>query len=161
MKVSLHPFERQNIDELQSWANDIEAHRFMSRFLPHGANRYPRSQDTLAWYVIQVDDRDVGAVWLEKEEAEDDVAVLGILIGKKDLLGRGIGEHAINLAIEQSRELLRCSSIQLNVREANRRAQRCFRKCGFREIGRGVKHGGGSNAIPFLTMELKVQMAPR
>ncbi len=156
MKVSLRPFEENDLLSLQTWAEEIEAHRFMSRILPHQPDQNPYSQESLlAWYVIGVDDQDVGVVWLEKAAINDEVAMLGILFGKYDLLGQGLGEQAINLAIDKSRDEINFRSVHINVRESNTRAIRCYRKCGFMEIFRGTKLVDGDTAIPFITMELR------
>jgi len=63
MKVSLRPFEENDLHSLQTWAEEIEAQRFMSRILPHQLDQNPYSQESLlAWYVIQRDDQGVGVV---------------------------------------------------------------------------------------------------
>jgi RimJ/RimL family protein N-acetyltransferase len=160
MKVSLRPFEENDLISLRMWADEIEAQRFMSRVLPHKSDRYLYSQESLlAWYVIRVDDQNVGVVWLEKAAINDEIATLGILIGKNDLLGQGIGEKAINLAIKKSRDEMSFRSIHANVRESNTRAIRCYRKCGFVEILRGTKLVDGSIVIPFITMKLRLNQS--
>jgi len=151
MKVSLRPFEKNDLLNLQMWADEIEAKRFMSRILPHKSDQYLPSQESLlSWYVIRVGDQDVGVVWLEKAAIDYEIAVLGIMIGKKDLFGKGIGEQAINLAIEKSRDEIKFKSARVNVRKSNTRAIRCYRKCGFVEIFRGTKLAKGAIAIPFI-----------
>ncbi len=156
MKVSLRTFEENDLLSLQTWAEEIGAQRFMSRILPHQLNQNPLSQESLlAWYVIQKDDQGIGVVWLEKAADTAEAAVLGILIGNNNLLGQGIGEQAINLAIDKSHARLNFKSVQVNVRESNTRAISCYRKCGFVEIFRGTKLVDGTTIIPFLTMELK------
>lgn len=156
MKASLRPFEENDLPSLQTWAEEIEAQRFMSRILPRQPDRNPNSQESLlSWYVILRDNQGVGVVWLEKAADNDEVAVLGILIGYNDLLGHGIGEQAINLAIDKSHTRLNFKSVQVNVRESNTRAISCYRKCGFVDIFRGTKLVDRTTAIPFVTMELK------
>jgi len=82
MKVSLRPFEENDLLTLQSWAEEIESQRFMSRILPHHPEQNPYLQESLlAWYVILRDSQSVGVVWLEKAADNDEVVVLGILIG--------------------------------------------------------------------------------
>ena len=156
MKASIRPFEENDLPILQMWAEEIEAYRFMSRILPHKSDQFLNSQESLlAWYVIRVDDQDVGVVWLEKAAIDDEIAVLGILIGNKNLFGKGIGEQAINLAIEKSREEISFKSVHVNVRESNTRAIRCYSKCGFVAIFRGAKLVDGVITIPFITMKLR------
>ena len=76
------------------------------------------------------------------------------------MLGKGIGEQAINLAIEKSCDELNFISIYVNVRESNTRAIRCYRKCGFVEILRDTKLVvDGTIVIPFITMELGLNLS--
>ena len=129
----------------------------MSRILPHKSGQYLNSQKALlAWYVIQVDHKDVRTVWLEKAAIDDEIATLGILIGKNNLLGQGIGEQAINNTIEKSRDEISFSSVHANMRMLNIRAIHCYKKCGFVKIFQGVKLVEGVIAIPFVTLELKL-----
>ena len=117
------------------WAEEIEAQKYISRTLPQRSDQYFYSKESLlAWYVIRADNQNVGAVWLEKTAIDDEISVLGILIGKNDLLGQGIGEQAINLSVEKSRDEISFRSVHIYVRESNIRAIRCYRKCGFLEI---------------------------
>jgi len=156
MKVSIRSFDENDLISLQMWAEEIEAKRYMSRILPHKSDQYLKSQKTLlAWYVIQVDHKDVGTVWLEKAAIDDEIATLGILIGKNDLLGQGIGEQAINISIEKSRNEISFRSVHANVRMSNIRAIHCYKNCGFVKIFQGVKLIEGVTAIPFVTLELK------
>ena len=155
MNVSLRPFEDNDLLSLQMWAEAIEAQRFMSRILPHQPYQNPYSQESLlAWYVIQIDDQSVGVVWLEKAAVKDEVALFGILIGKNDLLGQGIGEQAIKLSIDNSHDELNFKSFHINVRVSNTRAINCYRNCGFKEIFQGTRLVEGATSIPFVTMEL-------
>jgi len=158
MKISLRSFEENDLLSLQMWAEEIEAKRYMSRVLPHKSDQYINSQKSLlAWYVIRVDHKDVGTVWLEKADIDDDIATLGILIGKNNLLGQGIGEQAIKIAIGKSRDKMKYRSVVANVRMSNIRAINCYKKCGFVEIFRGGKLVDGATLIPFIKLEFKLK----
>ena len=158
MKISLRSFEENDLLSLQMWAEEIEAKRYMSRVLPHKSDQYINSQKPLlAWYVIRVDHKDVGTVWLEKAVIDDDIATLGILIGKNNLLGQGIGEQAIKIAIGKSRDEMKYRSVVANVRMSNIRAINCYKKCGFVEIFRGDKLVDGATLIPFIKLEFKLK----
>ena len=156
MKVSIRSFEENDLFSLQMWADEIEAHKYMSRVLPHKSDQYFNSQKSLlAWYVIRGDHKDVGTIWLEKADIDDEIATLGILIGKNNFLGQGFGEQAINIAIEKSFDLISFKSVRANVRVTNTRAIHCYRKCGFLKIFQGIKIVDWTTAIPFMTLELK------
>jgi len=63
-------------------------------------------------------------------------AMLGIVIGEKAWWNRGNGQEAIKLLLDYGFNLLNLNSIMLGVIAFNERAIRCYRKVGFREIGR-------------------------
>jgi hypothetical protein len=85
----------------------------MSRIFPKrfegnsiGKNPY------FCWYVIIYNDADVGSIWLEKQNADDNVTQLGILIGNENLLGKGIGRKAIEQAILNSLSIMPTSTVR-------------------------------------------------
>jgi len=161
MNVSLSPFEENDLLSLQMRAEEIKTQRYISRILPNKSNQYLNSQKSLlAWYVTQKGDQNVGVDWLEKEAIDDEIVVLGILIGKKDFLGQGIGEKAIKLAIRKSYDEISYKSVCVNVRALNKRTIRCYRKCGFVEVSRGNKIVDGIFVIPFITTELRLKQSP-
>jgi len=63
-------------------------------------------------------------------------AMLGIVIGEKEYWGRGYGQGAIKLLLDYGFNLLNLNSIMLGTFSFNERAQTCFKKAGFKEIGR-------------------------
>lgn len=63
-------------------------------------------------------------------------AMLGIVIGEKDYWGKGYGQEAIKLLLDYGFNLLNLNSIMLGTFSFNERALACYRKVGFKEIGR-------------------------
>lgn len=59
----------------------------------------------------------------------------GIFIGNKKYWNKGYGTEAMNLLLDYSFNLLNMNSIFLRVHSFNERAIRCYKKCGFKEIG--------------------------
>ncbi len=66
----------------------------------------------------------------------DRCSELGIVIGEKSFWNRGYGQDATRLLLEYGFNLLNLNSIMLGVFSFNERAIACYRKIGFREIGR-------------------------
>jgi RimJ/RimL family protein N-acetyltransferase len=66
-------------------------------------------------------------------------ADFGIFIGNKRYWNRDYGEEAVTLALDYGFNILNLTNIMLTVFSFNRRAVACYRKCGFREIGRRRK----------------------
>lgn len=71
------------------------------------------------------------------------VATLGVMIGLPELWGRGYGRQAVQALLRwafQERDFP-LSRIRLTTFGHNRRAQRAFLACGFREVGRSERQG--------------------
>ncbi|MCD0159650.1 GNAT family N-acetyltransferase [Deinococcus sp. 6GRE01] len=71
------------------------------------------------------------------------VGTLGVMIGYPDLWGRGYGRQAVQALLHWAfRERdFPLSRIRLTTFGHNRRAQRAFLACGFREVGRSERQG--------------------
>jgi RimJ/RimL family protein N-acetyltransferase len=156
MKISLRPFTSCDLETCEKWARDIEAEQFQSRYYPRSFNGKDISGNDLlrCWYIILVDDEEVGTVWLEKNTADAVVGILGIMIGRKEKFGKGIGRIAIFQAIEQARDQLGYCSVELNVRKGNIRAIACYQHCGFVAIREGIKISKDGKEVPYQTMKL-------
>ncbi len=153
MKISLRKFTFKDLLAYENWRDEINTRQYMSQFVPKAFNGRDTDNATLyVWYVIVVDGVDVGTIWLEKDHPKDNVATLGILIGRQDKLGQGIGTKAIPLAIKQSQRALAFKSVELNVRKTNVRAIACYKHCGFSIVGEGQKVNKEKEKIPFFKM---------
>jgi RimJ/RimL family protein N-acetyltransferase len=153
MDVTLREFQEADIARLDIWAKDIGSEDFMSRYRPRNLAVTAHSPEQgILWFVIRFSGRDIGTVWLEGDVASDQ-AILGIFLGEESLLGRGIGQKAINLALEYAEKLGRLRTILLNVRENNTRAIACYKKCGFNVVASGVKRAVTGTEIHYLTMQ--------
>lgn len=117
---------------------------YMSRIFPHRADRFAELTEAglLLWDYILCGGKPVGSVWLEKESAEEETAVLGIFLAEESCRGKHVGEEAVRLICRDGAEKMGISSVELHVRPQNSRAVRCYRKCGFEEAGRFVKPNG-------------------
>jgi len=155
MHVELREFEEGDVELLSAWTTRIDAGAFMSRQRPldRALTAYSPA-DGLLWYVIRVDDADIGAVWLERE-TERSYARLGVLLGDEALFGLGIGEQAVNLALERAPELS-VNTVALHVRRSNARAIACYVKCGFLPVGSGVKRKPDGGELRYLRMERRL-----
>ena len=66
-------------------------------------------------------------------------ATLGIAIYGSENWGKGYGSEAIRLVLDFAFKNLNFNRVELETFDFNERAQRCFRKVGFKEIGRKRK----------------------
>ena len=158
LRIDLRPFEERDLPRLASWARRIDADAYMSRIRPLDDTVVSHDPATgVLWYVIRVDHRDVGAIWLERE-AESSCARLGILLGDEALFGRGIGTEAVNMVIERARARdRRIRTLALHVRRGNERAIACYEKCGFTTVESGGKLRPDGTAIEFYRMERRLE----
>ncbi len=73
-------------------------------------------------------------------------ATLGIIIGERTHWNRGYGPEAIEALLRHAFEALGLEQVGLHTYADNPRAQRAFRKVGFREVQR-VTHRGGRTDV--------------
>ncbi len=95
MLITISELTPDDLALIPIWAANIRAEQFTSRLYPKPFRpENPQLPDpgALAWFAILADGQPVGHIWLEREISEIGVATLGILIGKTELLGKGI-EH--------------------------------------------------------------------
>ena len=96
--------------------------------------------------VVEVEDKIMGSavVGIGKENFNDHVGELGISL-RKEIRGKGIGKKLLKKIIKEAKKVLKIKIIKLRTMGINKVAQRAYKKCGFKEIGRikkGVKYYG-------------------
>jgi len=78
----------------------------------------------------------IGRCMLFSVNQVDRNAMLGICIGEKEYWSKGFGADAIRLLLDYAFNLLNLNSIMLGTFAFNQRAIACYKKVGFKEIGR-------------------------
>ena len=68
-------------------------------------------------------------------------AEVGITVGNRDYWGRGYGHDALNALVNHIFEVTEISRLYLKTLEDNKRAKRCFCKCGFNQYRRHFQEG--------------------
>ena len=158
MKIHLRPFTQADIPSHQTWCREIHAEQYTSRTTPHAYLDQGLFQSAaLLWLVIEVDQHPSGHLWLEKDDGLSQTATLGILLGKTDQLGKGIGRQAIQQVLQTAAAQNFATRILLNVRKSNPRAIACYQHCGFTISGEGFKQQDGQTPIPFYKMQLTLK----
>jgi len=77
---------------------------------------------------------------------------LGIMIGDKDYWNKGYGTDTVSLLTSYALATLSIERVWLKVLPLNKRAIRCYEKCGFSCSGRLALNG-----YEFITMEIRKQ----
>ena len=83
----------------------------------------------------------IGRCMLFDVNLVDRTAMLGIVIGEQDYWGKGYGQDAVKLLLDYGFNLLNLNNIMLGTFSFNDRALHCYRKVGFKEIGRRRRSG--------------------
>lgn len=161
MRVTLRRFTAGDLPGLDRWRAEIDSDRFMERLSPVGfdSTGFEGWGLDYAWYVIEVDGTPVGGIWFDIKRTNKTIGVMGIVIGRVDSLGRGIGRRAIALAVPMARRVLGFDTVRLHVRKSNARAISCYRNCGFVATGEGAKLLEDRGKVPFFRMEKYLEPA--
>ena len=149
MVISFERVNPSNLSEYASLENSALIY-FISRTRPY--NYHEKTESTLFWKYICLNNERIGAVWLEKENEKSEVVILGIFIAKDENTCKGIGQTAIENAIEQASCEMCFTRIELHVRGNNPRAIACYKKCGFIETNRffGERTGKQVEAVTMI-----------
>lgn len=157
MSLKLRDFTQDDLHYLEKWRSAIDSERYMSRVQPMSfSGEFTCSSSDFVWYVIVSNGVDVGTVWLERKQLRKDLVLLGIIIGNRDVFGKGIGKQAIIAAVKKARPVLDFTKVRLHVRKNNERAIACYRKCGFIMTGSGEKLMEDGRRIAFHRMEIEL-----
>ena len=144
-KCYLSPCSQEEAEKWTEWDNDLEI------AIPLGDEAYTpytfeKMRDILAevskhqshiFSIINLEtDTTIGRCLLFNIDQVNRQATLGIVIGEKEYWGIGYGQDAIKLLLDYGFNLLNLNNIMLGTFSFNERAKACFRKAGFKEIGR-------------------------
>lgn len=157
MNLSLRCFEQGDLALLNSWSDAVGSHKYMQKVTPlnySSVEDLNRQGIDFVWFAILIDNEAVGGVWVDRRRPGDTLGILGILIGRSDILGKGVGRRAITLAIREAVRVLGITRVRLTVRKANERAIRAYRSVGFEVSGQGATTLDCGTTIPFYRMEL-------
>ncbi len=95
-----------------------------------------RREDHVFTIVDLATGRPIGRCLLFQVDLLNRSAMLGIFIGPEEYRGRGYGSEATRLLLDYAFNLLNLNNVMLGVFAYNRQALACYRKVGFKEIGR-------------------------
>jgi len=142
--VNLRPIEREDLPTLKEWMNDRETTRLL------GGARFPPSiAEQERWYAEVLDNKEgrifaiatkdgvlIGDVGLRHMGGRAHNGELGIVLGNKDYWGKGYGTDAILTLLDYAFRDMNLDCVYLGTAEHNKRAFRCYEKCGFKFEGR-------------------------
>jgi len=85
--------------------------------------------------IVSKTNRQLGVIRFSIKGTNTLYATLGILFGENRFLGKGYGTEAMFLVLEYFFSKRQLSYIELDTAVFNERAQRTFKKCGFKDMG--------------------------
>ncbi|MEO3944937.1 GNAT family protein [Gorillibacterium sp. CAU 1737] len=142
-RVSLMTVRPEDAARISHWLNDLEitvplGGEAYTPIFPERMRREIETDGQNHSFLIVVNEtiQPIGRCHLYSLDFINNSGRLGIFIGERDQWGKGYGTEAVNLLLEYAFHLLNLNSIMLGVFEFNERALHCYRKAGFREIGR-------------------------
>jgi RimJ/RimL family protein N-acetyltransferase len=143
--------------DLLQWYNDRELHDIShtrafepyteDELIAHWKKKLNRPQAT--YYALLVDDGVVGRVGLTSTAPGGDVVEFSILIGPRELCGRGLGTEITREMVCVALADPKVKVVRLFVRKINARAIRCYEKAGFRHV-----HSFTQNGIEAVMMQV-------
>lgn len=151
-RVLLRSFELSDLDEVMRHWNSMELRNLVGAADMGPASRndeeefikgtWKRRQEkkafTLAIETI-AEGRLIGGVSLMNINWTNRSAMLGISIYDPKNRGKGYGQESINLILGFAFRTLNLYRVELEAFDFNERAQKCYQKVGFREVGKRRK----------------------
>lgn len=141
--VYLRPPEKSDVLRFTRWMNDLEVSRYlvvrtpMSTISEEEWVEKQAKEDNSMNLVIVLKDGDIpiGNLGLHGIRSFDHNASLGIMIGEKSYWSNGYGSEAIKLLLAHAFNFLNLHKVSLCVLASNKRAQKAYKKCGFKVNG--------------------------
>lgn len=78
----------------------------------------------------------IGNCGIENISYKNRIATVGIFLGKEENRNKGYGAEVLRLLLDFGFNYLNMNNIMLNVKSFNERAIACYKKVGFKEMGR-------------------------
>ena len=99
-------------------------------WLKHNSSQYQFAIVTLE------DDKLIGNCGIQSVDQLRQCAEVGLFIGDEENRNKGFGEEVLDLLVDYGFDYLNLNNIMLKVFSFNERAISCYKKVGFKEIGR-------------------------
>ncbi|MTI69641.1 MAG: GNAT family N-acetyltransferase [Firmicutes bacterium] len=149
--IILREYREDDLKYMRKWVNNPQITKWLSdafltphtyqtteKYLKHILDYTGKEQ---IYFVIANKDTGeyIGQLDLIRIDWKNRVGELGIVIGTENNRGKGYGTKAIKLLQKYVFESLNLNRLELELRGYNKRAYKCYKKCGFIEEGRKRK----------------------
>ena len=141
--IYLSPRTAEAAEIFTEWLNDFQVTDYIGRSFQTLSLKQELEyfEENLSnesnFFIVTLDgDKVIGTIGFNNVDHINRAATLGIFIGDKDYREKGIGTEAVRLLLDFGFNYLNLHNINLTVMDFNLRAQKCYLKCGFKEVGR-------------------------
>ena len=141
-KVYLSPRSVEDAEDYVKWLNNYEIAQYVLQYTKvlgiEDEREYLSKSNSNGYNFAIVDsetDELIGSIGLAHINYFNRTAELGIFIGDENHLSKGYGSEAIMLLLNYGFNFLNLNNIMLKVYSFNIRAQKAYKKCGFKEFG--------------------------
>ena len=141
--VTLRPLEFDDIDTLYGWETDVEL-AIWSGWIPQLSRaafrhkyeqRITEPEKDLVMLGIEYEGQLVGYVQLALIDDDERRAAVGILVGEKNMWGRGIGKTALRILLDYAFTVRNLERVYAEVYGFNQRSLRLMERVGFQKEG--------------------------
>ena len=140
--IILRDYRREDIPCIRKWVNDPETIKYLSSifWFPQSATdtdnfveRMMTPSQFSACFVIadKADESYIGQLDIFHIDWKMRAGEIGLVIGRSDKRGQGVGTEALKLLEEYAFQTLGLERLELDVHMDNARALRCYQKSGF------------------------------
>jgi len=142
-KVYLRPMEKEDLAYMQKWSNDPETRSLIGECLPMGVEQNEKwfekvdNDESRIWFslVLKEGNRVVGEAGLLRMFHPWRGTDLTLIIGEKDVRGKGYGAEAMRLLLDYAFGYLNFHRVAIGVVGFNEKALRFYEKVGFKKEG--------------------------
>ncbi|MBN1330715.1 MAG: GNAT family N-acetyltransferase [Candidatus Heimdallarchaeota archaeon] len=144
-KCYLSPISNQDAEQWSIWFNDLEVTIPLGdeAYIPTSASNEQKAINDIlqnnahVFSIVDLtSDELIGRILLFDIDKINRNAMLGIVIGEKSYWNKGYGQDSLKLLLDYGFNLLNLNNIMLGVFSYNEGAINCYKKVGFKEIGR-------------------------
>ncbi len=139
--IYLSPIDLSDVNRYTEWINDLELTinlGLSSQLITREKEKElleEMSKDYVFAIVTLERDELLGNCGLHNIDLINKTAELGIFIGEKKNWNKGFGSEATMLLLAYGFNILNLNNVMLTVKEHNKRAIACYKRCGFKHIG--------------------------
>jgi len=142
-RIYLSPINPDDAELFTKWGNDPEVAKTLGayphmRSLPSERKALEETSDSRHSFVIVLKENDelLGSTSLKNIDNLNRNATLGLFIGEAERRGKGYGAETIRLLLGYGFDVLNLNNVMLYVHGDNVQGIACYKKVGFKEIGR-------------------------